>query len=453
MKFHSLKSQFISNFIFPAYHILLNDTLWDTIKKYNKSQWEPEYKLKELQKHKLLKLLNHCQNNVPYYKNLFKSIGLKFKKSNDLKNFCEIPFLTKEIINKNSKNILASNINKKNLVSNSTSGSTGQNLLFFQDKKSMLCRQAVVWRNQEWVDCLYADKQAFLWGAPFDLKRSQKLLGKIHMMLTQKINLSAYDLSDQSLQNYEKILNKYKPKLLVSYPSPLELFSDFLLANNKKIRSIEAIITSAETLYPLQRKTIEKAFGCQIFDRYGTREFGNIAHECDKHEGYHINIERFFLEILDENGKATKNKEIGEIVITDLDNYGFPFIRYKIEDLAIASNRKCSCGRGLPLLERIEGRAFDVIRGPNGNQVAGTFWTLALRSIKGVKNFQIIQNSINEIELKIITNNEYNSDDKAKIEKIIKDKCGDEIKIKINHVNKIPLTKSGKRRFVISNLD
>jgi len=438
--------------LFPIYHFCIGDGLWKIIKAYKKSQWLSYEQLRLVQKEKLIKLLTHCKDNVPYYRTLIKEKSLWNENLSEYHNFKKIPYLTKEIINENRDNIVANNVKKRNLVANSTSGSTGENLYFFQDKKCMLARQAVVWRNQAWVNCLYADKQASLWGAPFDLKESQSIKGKLHALFTQEISLSSYELSERSMEQYEKILNKFKPKLLVSYPSPLNTLAEFLLANKKTVTSIKSIITSAETLYEWQRSTIEKAFNCPVFDRYGCREFGNIAHECDKHEGYHLSVERFFLEILDDKGKPAKDGESGEIIITDLDNYGFPFIRYKIGDIAVPSSRSCSCGRGLPMLERIEGRTFDVIKAPNGNRIAGTFWTLALRTFPGIKNFQVEQISINKIILRIVTDHDYSKQTDEKILKLVQDKCGREMEIDIIYVDRIPLTKSGKRRFVLSRL-
>jgi phenylacetate-CoA ligase len=251
---------------------------------------------------------------------------------------------------------------------------------------------------------------------------------------------------------YVKQLNKHKPKLFVSYPSPLATFAKFTLENDIKIPSIKSIITSAETLYSWQRSIIEKAFECSIYDRYGTREFGNIAHECNKHEGYHINLERFYIEILNEKGCPADPKEIGEIIITDLDNYGFPFIRYRIEDMAIPSNKLCSCGRGLPLIEKIEGRSFDIVIAPNGNKIAGTFWTLTFRAIPGIDSFQIEQISLNKLIVKIVPTSRYSKSAEQTILKKIIEKCGNEMEIRFVYIDKIPLTKSGKMRFVISTL-
>lgn len=445
-------SKLLSNFIFPSYHLLKRDGLWKIIKDYEKNQWHHYDELHKIQIDKLRSLLSHCQQNVPYYRKLFRHVGFNANESFKDSEFRKISRLTKKIINENRELLKAKTSTVRDLVKNSTSGSTGENLYFYQDKNAMLNRQAVVWRNYAWVDCLYADRQAYLWGAPFDINKSRSFFGRLHAFFNRSITLSSYDLSEESMRQYAKKLNKHKPKLFVSYPSPLATFAKFLLENDIKIPSIQSIITSAETLYSWQRSIIEKAFECSIYDRYGTREFGNIAHECNKHEGYHINLERFYIEILNEKGFPAKPKETGEIIITDLDNYGFPFIRYRIEDLAVPSNQLCSCGRGLPLIEKIEGRSFDIITAPNGNKIAGTFWTLTLRAIPGIDSFQIEQTSLNKLIVKIVPTSSYSKSAEQQLLEKISEKCGNEMEIRFVYTDKIPLTKSGKMRFVISAL-
>lgn len=442
-----------SNCLFPLYHFLKRDGLWAVIKSYEKNQWLNPEEIRKMQANKLKLLLRHCERNVPYYKAVFSKCGVNSENLTHYDMFRKLPFLTKKIINMEKESLIALDSDEHSLIANSTSGSTGENLHFYQDMTSGLHRQAVVWRSQKWVSCHYADRQAFLWGAPFDLERTKTLGGKIHSFFNRSLNLSSYELSDESMAIYVDVLNKFKPRLFVSYPSPLTTFAEFLSDRNLRIPSVQSIITSAETLYDWQRKIIESVFNCPVFDRYGCREFGNIAHECEKHEGYHINSDRFYLEILKNDGLPAGQGEIGEMVITDLDNYGFPFIRYKIGDMAVPSEKICSCGRGLPLLEKLQGRSFDIVTAPKGNRIAGTFWTLALRSVPGVNNFQVEQILLDKLTVRIVPGKDYSQASEKKIIELIQEKCGREMDINITCVDEIPLTKSGKLRFVISRIE
>jgi len=150
--------------------------------------------------------------------------------------------------------------------------------------------------------------------------------------------------------------------------------------------------------------------------------------------------------------KPVSEGEVGGVVVTDLDNYGFPFIRYKIGDLASLSSTSCPCGRNLPALKSIEGRSFDIIQGVNGNRLGGTFWTLLMRRTKAVENFQIIQKRIDTLEIRIVKSVDYSLHAIEDMLNTVHEKLGNDMHIDVTYVPYISTTKNGKRKFVVSEL-
>lgn len=193
-------------------------------------------------------------------------------------------------------------------------------------------------------------------------------------------------------------------------------------------------------------------FLCPVYNRYGCREFGDIAHECDQREGLHISTDRVLVEILDENLKAVRNEKSGELVITDLDNYGMPIIRYRIGDMASFKDEMCSCGRSLPLLKQVEGRTLDIIKAPNGNRLGGTFWTILFKSRPGIKSFQVIQKDLNGITVKYVKDDGDKNIDFPYFQKRIQEMCSEDFNIDFEKVPSIPKTSAGKTRFIVSKL-
>jgi phenylacetate-CoA ligase len=441
----------LQNSLFWMYHLLKNDGLNTVIRQYKKNQWSSHDLILDKQQKKISNILRCSIKNVPYYKSIL-SKNNKSKTEYNIREFDKIPFLTKDIIRKNFKRLISSSIKKSCLIKNSTSGSTGESLNFFNDTNSLIHRQAVVCRNLDWVSCRIFDKKISIWGAPIDVKKYATLRGYFHSLITRNKLLSSYNLSDKMMYQYVQDFNKFRPKLLISYPSHLVLFAEFLEKKSLQLTGLQSIITSGESLYPWQREIIERVMKVKVFDRYGSREFGNIAHQCEIHSDYHINPERFYLEIVDEQGRPVSEGEVGELVVTDLDNYGFPFIRYKIGDLASFSSTVCPCGRNLPGLKSIEGRSFDIIHGVNGNRLGGTFWTLLMRRTKGVENFQVIQTKMDKLEIKIVKSVDYSPHAIEDMVNAVHDKLGDALDIDLTYVSYIPSTKSGKRKFVVSEL-
>lgn len=420
-------------------------------------QWLHPEEIHKLQWVKMQALLKNAYTNVPYYKSLFDGMGLDFKKEISLENFHNIPLLNKECITKNREKLISSKYKPRDLIIDTTSGSTGEKLIFNRDKKIAKSkynyRDAVVLRNMEWTGANIFDKQVLIWGSQMDISNAKRFKDNLLNLIFPTLILSSYDMSFDMMDSYAKRILKYKPKVTTGYASALYVFADYLEKKEIKIRGLNGIISSAETLYEYQREKIETVFSCKVFNRYGCREFGSIAHECEKHNGLHINDEHVFVEIIDEYGNPCKSGEKGEIIITDLDNHGFPFIRYRTGDLGIFSNRNCSCNRGLSLLENIEGRIFDIVVGTNGNHLTGTFWTILFRTyVNGIKQFQVIQEKYGEIILKLIIDELFTENEKQKMLNRIHEKCGENMKVDIELVDEISLTESGKRRFVISKV-
>lgn len=448
----NVNSLLLRKVAFPLYHRIKKTKLMARIDELERNQWKTKDELTRFQALKLKHLLAHAYENVPYYHEKFKEIGIDAADLHHPECLPQIPLLNKKNINENRDEMVSIKLNGNKLIRSSTSGSTGEALHFYSDMRSWAYRRATVIRNEEWLGIRLGDRSARLWGAPMDLKKATAVRGRLHAWANNIMFLSSYDLSDKKLDEYERRLKSFKPKLLISYPGPLTVLAEYLMKKNKKIASIKAIISSAETLCSWQRDVIEKAFFCPVYNRYGCREFGDIAQECEKRQGLHVNTDRFVIEILDEALKPVQGGETGELVITDLDNYGMPFIRYRIGDTASFKKELCSCGRGLPLLDRVEGRTLDIVSAPNGKRLGGTFWTLLFRSRPGIKSFQVIQERPDEITIKYVNDTKVANIDFRWFGRSIQDKCGPDFKVHFEAVSSIPKTASGKTRFVISEI-
>ena len=174
-------------------------------------------------------------------------------------------------------------------------------------------------------------------------------------------------MSEGDMKNYVKIINKEKPKIIEAYVQSIYEFARFIRNNDLEVFSPRGIITSAGTLYPEMKELIEEVFHTKVYNRYGSREVGDMACSCEKDEGLHLNIFNQYVEILNDKLELCKPGEIGKVYVTTLNNYSMPLIRYDIGDMAIpAKNEQCSCGRGLPLIEKVVGRTGSMIKTKKG---------------------------------------------------------------------------------------
>ena len=447
-----LRKLIYSKFLYPAYRYFKKDKVILHIRELDKNQWFSKERLEKLQHDKLVCLLNHAAKNVPYYIKIIRQIGLEPEKLALPENFRLLPYLTKEVIRNNIRDIISTNLANNSIFRNSTSGSTGEALFFYTDTRSLDYRKASVFRNKKWAGYTMGDKEVLIWGSPIDINKYKRLRNQLHSFITGSYMISAYEMSKDLMDQHIFLIQRFKPKIIVSYPSILEVFAEHCRGKNASFPSLTSVITSAETLFPDQRKLFESVFGVKVFNRYGCREFGDIAQECDSHAGMHLNTDRLFLEIIDQHNQPCPPGKLGELYITDLDNYGMPFIRYQIGDSASWSPNICQCKRGLHLLSQVEGRSLDVVKTSKGNKIGGTFWTILFKKKPGIKQLQLIQEHIDHIRVLYIPDGYLNEDSINYFNRKIREKCGNNMNITYEKVNIIPKTSSGKTRIVISKI-
>jgi len=416
------------------------------------SQWWPRDKLLNFQWKELQKLLKHSYEQTPYWCDIFKKLKIKPEDIKNYSDFQKLHIIEKQDIRKNKKSMVARNYAGKTFTK-STSGSTGMPLELDYTSDSYDWRMAVSKRGYSWAGCEDGKKQAYFWGVSLNQESVwKKYKEAIYLTVLRQKYINCYDFTEEKMRLTLDDLNKFKPEIIIGYVNPLYNFAKYI----KNLGSIKfkpkAVIAAAEKLYQAQRETINNEFDCPVFNTYGSREFMLIASECPEHKGLHVNIENLFVEIIKEDGSAAGPGETGDIVITDLHNYGMPFIRYRIGDMAVASDKQCPCGRKLPLLEDVIGRTLDIIKTPDGRFVPGEFFARLFREFGEIKQFQVIQDQLETVKIKIIKEREISSEKIEFIRKRLSEVLGKNVLVDMEFVETIPLTKTGKYRVTISNL-
>jgi phenylacetate-CoA ligase len=439
-------------FLFPFHEKIINNRNTSKyLNEYNLQQYWSHEKISELQFRKLKALINFSYIEVDYYNKLWKEIDFH---PNDLKHvndLCELPILTKTIIRENYEDLI-SHPHKKTHIKKTTGGSTGVPLSLAYTQESYSRRNAVMWRGYSWANLPPGTKAVYLWGTNIDdTSTFSKIKDNLYNKFYNRYVFSCFGLNDSKMREFVELVNKIKPDVIVSYVNPIVHLSNWLLENDIKLFPPKSIITGAEPLYDFQRVQIEEAFSSTVYNTFGCREVMLIASECERKKGLHVNIDHLVVESLNKQGQQVHN-ESGELVITDLHNYGMPFIRYKNEDLVILSDDLCECGRGLPLMKSVEGRILDCIRTPENKIIPGELFPHYLKDFPGIEKFQVIQEKLSSLIVKLKVNENINNNEIEKIRKSLHQVIGDGVEIDIQIVDEIPLTKSGKHRVTISLL-
>jgi phenylacetate-CoA ligase len=399
----------------------------------------------------LQKILKHAGQNVPYYRDLFKNMGIRPEDIRTPGDLERIPLLTKDLLQQHTSQLLQTAGEEGNRLPNASGGSTGKPVRFYQDTFYWTFARASQWFAEGWWGIQPGDRIASIWGCDRDLP-DMTWKERLRLKIEQTRLCNAFAMSEESMEKFAQMMVRWKPRYVTGYASALEVFANFLLSRPDLVVRPHAVKSTAEALFSAQRVAIEKAFEAPLYNFYGSREVNNLAAECQAHEGLHINSLGRYIEIVDELGKAQPPGKPGRIVVTDLTNFAMPFIRYAIEDVGSWRGKPCSCGRPFPLLERVWGRSSDFIVAPGGKLIHGEFFTHLFYNIPGIDQFRVVQRTKSEVRVDIVMQPGVSSVQTDLLRSRIADVMGPNVNCEIQVVTSIERPASGKHRFTISEV-
>ncbi len=433
---HLLKTRYNANF-----HRLLGEL--------NESQWWELEKLQEYQNAKVRELMAHVYENVPYYNRVMSERGLTPKDFETAEDLKKMPYLTKDIIRREGKNMIAKNINlKKDAVFMHTSGTTGAGLKFWISLHAVNFMWAVVWRNRMRFGIHFLEPHANfgvnLVASPTQTKppfwRENRPLRQTYC--------SIYHLSDTFLGSYVDMLEERKFIYFAGYPSALFSIADYMRRFNRTLPvSPKIIFTGAEGMLSIQKERIEKWMSAHVAPCYGLSEGSAFAHVCTQ-SSYHMDLEFSVMEL--KPIPSQQDNQHGIIVGTGLHNFAHPFIRYETNDIGVFSSEPCSCGLKSLVVKSIDGRVESYITTPDGRRVG--LLDSVFKDMVMVRAAQLIQKTASDVLVKIVPEPDYDAKDEKAIIAGLTTYLGHDMNFTIEKVTEIPKTKSGKLRFVISEI-
>lgn len=443
-----MKTEFYENLMYPTYQLKYGNTfgfkIIKILNKLNESQWLSSDELLEYQQKKLRRLIGHAYENVPYYRELMKKMGILPNDIMSVEDIKYLPILTKEQISDNFKDLLSDDIEKRRFIKSSTSGSTGNPLTFIKDWDTIMWIEATTLRGKRWAGYRIGDVDI-----DFRFLTNPSFLGRVRERIVRRYDFPAL-AEGAELNNYIRKIKALKPFCITAYASILYRLSKFCYKNGINGLQLPVIFSTGEMLYDYQREFIEKQFGGKVFDYYGCGEVSTIAFECEYHHK-HVSDERVILETTDSTGNPVVDA-LGEVIVTDLDNYAMPFIRYKNGDVGVITKDKCRCGRGLTAVKTIEGRSQEFLKTLDGNYVPPVFFPNSFKNLKGIEQYQIIQEDIYNITLRIVRNQFFTAEELKNMTRVINEKIGNTVTIKIEQCHQIPSKTPTKTRFILSHL-
>jgi len=424
------------------------------------SQYLDTIALADLQEERLRTVLQHAHEHTSLYPPRFRACGLVEEGGIHLERFRSLSPLDKETLRSQSEALRSDDLHERKWQYNTSGGSTGEPVQFIQDDTYKEWALATKRLFNEWTGYKPGQPRIKLWGSERDLLvGNETLKTKVRRWVRNEHPLNAFQMGEADMRRFVDRINEVQPVQILAYVESAYELAQFIEREELEVYSPQAVMTSAGTLHDHMRETIRRVFRAPVFNRYGSREVGDIACECEAHEGLHVSAPTHYVEILRPDGTPVDPGEVGEIVVTLLTNYAMPLIRYRIGDMGAWAASSCSCGRSWPLLSEVTGRVSDTFLTEDGKRIHGEFFTHLFYGEAWVQKFQVVQESVRQITIAVVPadrggdpEQRYRTEMEA-IREDIQSVMGKTCDVTFNFRREIAPTDSGKYRYTVSRVD
>jgi len=450
-----MPSPWLSRRIFyPLQERLLKRPTFAYLASLERSQWLPRGALEQLQMQKLTRLLQTASTHSLWHRERMRTAGLDV--GNDcppvtLDDLRRLPVMTKRDARANVADIRWMNV-PGGASRYNTGGSSGEPLIFYFGRWRQASDAAGRIRARRWWGVDVGDREVYLWGAPAELNKTDRIKTIRDGLLNQLV-LNAFAMSPANMDAYIEAVQAFRPKCIYGYASSVALLAARARARGRRLQlpELRVVCTTGEPLFPHQREQIRAAFGVPVANEFGSRDIGFTSHETP-HGQMLLMSESIVLEVLDSRGSPVPAGELGEAVMTGLCSDAQPFIRYRTGDMVRLSPEPCHEGRGLHVLGEVVGRTTDFVVRPDGVIMHALAVIYVLRAVEGIAEFKIVQHTLRDVEVLVVPDALWSKTKQAQVMAGLVERLGPELRINIRLVESIPVEASGKYRYVVSHV-
>jgi phenylacetate-CoA ligase len=421
------------------------------------TQWLPAADIARRQDEKRQTIVEYAVKESPFYRARFAAAGVDPARCLEPDQWRRIPLLTKSDVQHHREEIRADSFRDQPVVTAHSGGSTGAPVEFYYNREHYDRRIAAWIRADTWGGYELGEKYWLMMIAVGSGvgKRPWKEVMKerLHNASKRWRVHSNTRMGPERIRWFVKDINRFRPRAIFGYGSAVHSMAQFMLKDGLRVEPCHGVIIGGEKTHAWQKDIIAKAFGTQVFERYGCQEFCNIAAECDRHTGMHVNADGLYVEVTDDDGNPLAPGQPGQIVVTSFDNTAMPFIRYKMGDLGTLAEGQCACGRGLPRIQEVLGREMDTIVTPEGNMCAGILVPHLMANFHHIQGFQFVQERLDLVRLRIVPDTGFDRDGVGYMEEQFRKYMGPAMKIEFEFVDTLETLRSGKYKMVVSKLE
>lgn len=431
--------------LFPVHERLKRKPTFRWLRELERTQWLDPDSLREYQLCRLQGHLQWAYSHVPYYRALFDEHDLAPSRIRSFDDLHRVPFLTREILRSRFDDLRAT-VRLPNVTRRSTGGSTGVPVTVEVDMERMGISEAARLRAHAWFGLKPGEREIVLWGSPIEITQQDRLRQFRDWLLNSRL-LSAFEMGEATFAHQARTIATFAPAKMYGYASAFYLLARYFQRERLvPPANTKAIFTTAEPLFDFQRDAIHSAFRCAVAVEYGSRDGGLVATECPS-GGLHTFTEGMYVEIAEPDADGR-----GEIVVTCLDSFAFPIIRYRTGDIGALDPTPCPCGRGLTKLRNVDGRRTDFLVTPRGRVLHALSAIYVLRGLSMVREFRVVQEAIDRVVIHLVGDRPLTTPEKDGVRRQFEILLGSDVQLILLEVSSLPRSPSGKFRYVESKV-
>lgn len=437
--------------LFRAQEAAMRRPTFSMLAELEHSQWLTPEAIRALQTSRLNTLLQTALAHSPWHAARLEAAGLGGAVRDGavtLADLARLPTMDKRDARENVARLVWHGV-PGGVFPYTTGGSSGEPLIFYFGRARQAADAAGRLRARRWWGVVPGDREAFLWGAPVELSRTDRIK-TVRDRLVNHLLLNAFEMSPARMDAYLVAIQAWNPKVIYGYASSLALLAAHADAHGIRPRlpALRVVNATGEPLFPHQRELIERVFGVPAAVEYGARDAGLMALQAP--DGSLLQIdETHIVEVLDDAGEPVDE---GEAVITSLVSAAQPFIRYRTGDVVRRSTLADPGGRGLTVLDAVVGRQTDFIVAADGRIMHALAVIYVLRAIPGVSQFKLIQHAIDRMEAQVVPNSRWTVEAREALVAGLRARLGDTLDVELKLLDTIAPEASGKHRYVVSHV-
>jgi phenylacetate-CoA ligase len=440
--------------MYPLQERLLGRPTLRYLDELERSQWLPRAGIERLQRDKLERLLRLALEHSPWHAARIRRAGLDAALGDGsfaLGDLARLPTMSRADAREHADSIRWDGVPGGAFPYN-TGGSSGQPLIFHFGRARQAADAACRIRARRWWGVDLGDPEAYLWGAPVELNRTDGVKTLRDRLLNQLL-LNAFEMSPARMTGYIDALHAFRPRSVFGYASSLALLAAHARDTGRRLDlpGLALVCTTGEPLYPHQRRLIGEAFRAPVANEYGARDAGFLAQESPAGQMLAMS-EAIILEALDPAGRAVPPGEPGEAVVTGLHSDAQPFIRYRTGDVVTLSADACAQGRGLHVLQDVAGRTTDFVVRADGTVMHALAVIYVLRAVEGVAEFKLVQHATEDVEVLVVPDARWTEASRRQVVAGLRARLGAGLGVTLREVDRIPPEASGKFRYVVSRV-